>query len=87
MSSLPIIFVIGATGVQGGSVAKSLLESKKWAVNALVRDVNSSASLTLKSLGAQLIQGDWDNLSAIEEAASGCYGLFLNTYPSFTDKR
>lgn len=79
------VFVTGATGQQGGSVVRALLGSKKFTVNALVRDVNSPASQSLKMLGATLIQGDWDDLPAIEKAAAGCNALFLNSYPSHTD--
>jgi uncharacterized protein YbjT (DUF2867 family) len=78
------IFVIGATGTQGGAVARALL-SNKYAVHALVRNPNSAASQTLKSQGASLFEGDWDNIPALDAAAAGCTGLFLNVYPRFDD--
>jgi uncharacterized protein YbjT (DUF2867 family) len=78
------IFVIGATGAQGGAVARALLRNN-YAVNALVRDPASAASQALKSQGASLFQGDWDNIPALEAAAAGCTGLFLNVYPRFED--
>lgn len=82
--SQPTIFVIGATGAQGGSVARAALRNKV-AVHALVRDPNSAASQALKSQGASLFEGDWDNIPALEAAAAGCTGVFLNVYPQFDD--
>ena len=84
--SLPRIFVVGATGAQGGAVARALLRNR-YAVNILVRDPASAASLALKSQGASIFEGDWDNIPALEAAAEGCTGLFLNVYPQFEDLR
>lgn len=78
------IFVVGASGLQGGSVSRALLRNN-WAVHALVRDPNSPASQALKSQGASLFKGDWDDLPALQAAAAGCTGVFLNAYPSFED--
>ena len=80
----PRIFVVGATGAQGGAVARALLRNR-YAVNVLVRDPASAASLALKSQGASIFEGDWDNIPALEAAAEGCTGLFLNVYPQFED--
>ena len=44
MSSKKIIAVTGATGAQGGSVAKFLLEDGTFAVRALTRNPESPAS-------------------------------------------
>jgi hypothetical protein len=52
------IFVIGATGIQGGAVCRALLSSNKWIVRALVRNISSPISQALKSQGASLIQED-----------------------------
>jgi uncharacterized protein YbjT (DUF2867 family) len=78
------IFVVGATGAQGGAMARALLRNN-WVVHALVRDPSSSASQTLKSQGASLFKGDWDDLPALQAAATGCTGVFLNLFPSFED--
>jgi uncharacterized protein YbjT (DUF2867 family) len=80
----PTIFVIGATGAQGGAVARALL-SNNYQVHALVRDPTSTASQALKSQGASLFEGDWDNVPALEAAAAGCTGAFVNVYPLFDD--
>jgi uncharacterized protein YbjT (DUF2867 family) len=78
------IFVTGATGAQGGAVARALLRNH-WVVHALVRDPTSEASQRLQSQGAILFTGDWDDLPALEAAAAGCNGLFLNCTINFED--
>lgn len=82
--STQTFLVTGATGKQGGSVARNLLSSN-CAVHALVRDPTSAASLALQSLGANLFRGTWDDIPAITAAAKSCTGLFLNVFPSFVD--
>lgn len=78
------IFVIGATGAQGGAVARALLNNS-YQVHALVRDPTSTASQALESQGASLFEGDWDNVPVVEAAAAGCIGVFVNVYPLFDD--
>ncbi|KAF5693506.1 nad dependent epimerase [Fusarium denticulatum] len=82
--STPQIFVSGATGCQGGSVAR-YLRSKGIAVHALARDPNSDNAKALGTIGVKLIPGDYDNKAALREAMKGCTGLFLVLMPDFTD--
>jgi uncharacterized protein YbjT (DUF2867 family) len=70
-----IIAVTGATGQQGGVVARKLL-AEGWKVRALTRDVNKPASLELKALGAELVTGDMDNRAELDSAFKGAYGVF-----------
>jgi uncharacterized protein YbjT (DUF2867 family) len=70
-----IIAVTGATGQQGGVVARKLLAGG-WKVRALTRDVNKPAALELKSLGAEIIAGDLDNRAELDAAFKGAYGVF-----------
>jgi uncharacterized protein YbjT (DUF2867 family) len=37
-----IVAVVGSTGIQGGSVVRTLLEDGTFAVRALTRDVNKA---------------------------------------------
>ena len=53
------ILVTGATGHQGGAVARSLLEAG-WNVRALVRDPSKPSAGALKSLGIEVQKGDLD---------------------------
>lgn len=79
MTSKKIIAVFGATGAQGGSVAKAILEDKKFAVRALTRDVTQPNALALQDLGAEVVKGDLNDEASVEAALKGAYGAFLVT--------
>ncbi|KAJ5158314.1 uncharacterized protein N7500_007965 [Penicillium coprophilum] len=72
------IAVIGATGNQGGSVARSLLDNEAFEVRCITRDASSPQAKALMSLGASVVQADATQRSELEKAISGCYGLFVN---------
>src|SRR5262245_47131018 len=69
------IAVTGATGQQGGAVARKLL-AEGWKVRALTRDANKPAAQKLKSLGAEILPGDMDKPAELAEAFKGVYGVF-----------
>ena len=70
-----IISVTGATGQQGGAVARKLL-ADGWKVRALTRDTSKPAAQQLKALGAELVAGDMDNRAELDAAFEGAYGVF-----------
>jgi uncharacterized protein YbjT (DUF2867 family) len=70
-----IIAVTGATGQQGGAVARKLLVDG-WKVRALTRDLDKPAAQELKALGAELVPGDMDDRAQLDAAFSGAYGVF-----------
>jgi uncharacterized protein YbjT (DUF2867 family) len=70
-----LIAVTGATGQQGGAVARKLL-ADGWQVRALTRDVNKPVAQELKALGAELVAGDLDNRAELDVAFKGVYGVF-----------
>ena len=70
------ILVVGATGAQGGSVARNLLARGRFDVRALTRNPGSAAAQELRALGAELVQGDLDDPASIRAAVEGCYGVF-----------
>lgn len=70
------ILVIGATGAQGGSVARHLLQDGKFQVKCLTRNLQSEAALVLKEAGAELVKGDLGDKDSLVEALKGCYGVF-----------
>src|SRR6266540_4639121 len=70
-----IIAVNGATGQQGGAVARKLL-ADGWKVRALTRDVNKPAAQELAKAGAELVAGDMDSRFELDAAFSGAYGVF-----------
>ncbi len=70
------ILVAGATGNQGGAVASSLLE-QGFKVRALTRNPqNSEGAQALAEQGAEVVQGDMEDRSAIDRVLEGAYGVF-----------
>jgi uncharacterized protein YbjT (DUF2867 family) len=70
-----VILVSGATGQQGGTVARNLLD---WgfAVRALTRDTDKAAARELADLGAEVVGGDLEDRESIERVLDGVYGVF-----------
>lgn len=76
MSDKKTILVTGATGAQGGSVARYLLEDGQFAVRALTRNIESAKGVALREAGAELVAGDLNDAASLEAAMQGCYGVF-----------
>ncbi len=83
MTEKKIVAVVGATGVQGGAVARALLEDGEFAVRALTRDTGSAAAKDLASLGAEVVAADLYDEASLRRAFDGAYGAYLVT-PFFT---
>ena len=62
----PTIFVVSATGTQGGAVARLAIKNQ-WTVHATTRDPNSAAAQMLASLNVKITRGDWDDEAALRE--------------------
>lgn len=69
------ILVLGATGNQGGSVAKELLR-RGWPVRALTRDPNSVKAKALFVHGVDVVAGDLDDDRSLDAALAGVYGVY-----------
>jgi uncharacterized protein YbjT (DUF2867 family) len=70
-----IILVTGATGNQGGAVARHLLKSG-YKVRTLTRKPDSEQAGVLKALGSEVVQGDLDDVKSLERALSGVWGVY-----------
>lgn len=70
------ILVVGATGAQGGSVARHLLAEGKFGVRCLTRTPDSDNAAALAKAGAEIVKGSLDDLDSLHEAIKGCYGVF-----------
>jgi len=70
-----VILVSGATGQQGGAVARNLLE-RGFAVRALTRDAEKAAARELGDLGSEVVSGDLEDRSSIDRVLEGVYGVF-----------
>lgn len=79
MSDTPSItgslLVTGATGMQGGAVARAALRAG-MAVTALVRDPESVAARQLAAEGIQLATGNLEDPDSLHEACSGQDAVF-----------
>jgi len=82
MSKPKIIVVAGATGAQGGGLARAILQDKnsEFAVRALTRDVRSEKAVALARAGAEVVAADLDDSDSIARAFEGAYGAFCVTF-------
>ena len=72
------ILVTGATGQQGGALARLLLK-KKHEVYALIRStkLESPKAQNLRNQGAKLVEADLDKPDSLEQATNGIDSVFL----------
>ena len=69
------ILVCGATGSQGGAVARSLLD-RGFRIRALTRDTQKPEAEALAKQGAEVVQGDMDDRSSVDRALEAAHGVF-----------
>ena len=69
------IAVCGATGRQGGAVARCLVE-RGWKVRALTRRPDSVKALMLAGRGAEVVRADMRDRRSLEAAFEGAHGVF-----------
>lgn len=70
-----VILVTGATGNQGGAVARELL-AHGHAVRAMTRKPASEPAQALARLGATVEAGDLDDAASVERALKGIWGAY-----------
>lgn len=82
MNDKKVIAVFGATGAQGGGVARAILSDigSEFSVRAVVRDPNSDKAKELAALGAEIVKGDIDDAQSIKDALAGAYGAYFVTF-------
>lgn len=73
-----LIAVFGATGNQGGAVAKFLLQHPDHAyrVRAITRNPDAAAARRLRAHGAEVVQADLTVPETLAAAVQGCWGIF-----------
>jgi uncharacterized protein YbjT (DUF2867 family) len=76
MNQRKTILVTGATGAQGGSVARALLREGNYDVRCLTRNPESENAKALQHAGATIIKGDLDDITSLALAMEGVYGVF-----------
>jgi uncharacterized protein YbjT (DUF2867 family) len=75
-SNKPIIAVTGATGAQGGGVARAILAENIYAVRAVTRNSDSEKARALREAGAEVVVADLDDVATLVKAFEGAYGVF-----------
>lgn len=80
-SEKPLLVVLGATGKQGGSVLSYFLslDASPYALRGVTRDTTSHKSLTLASLGIEMVVGDFDDPVSLDAAFEGTSVVFSVT--------
>jgi len=68
-----LILITGATGQQGGAVARELLRAGHK-VRALTRKPGSEAAKLLAALGAEVVAGDLNDEASVRRALAGAWG-------------
>ncbi|MDO3526389.1 NmrA/HSCARG family protein [Ralstonia pseudosolanacearum] len=81
MTMKKTIVVVGATGGQGGGLARAILNDPDSAfrVRAVVRNPSSEKAMELARLGAEVVQADLNDLPSLKLAFQGAYGAFCVT--------
>src|SRR5882724_1759963 len=70
-----VILVTGATGQQGGAVARELL-ARKHTVRAMTRKPDTDAAKALARQGAEVVKGDLNDAESLRRALQGAWGMF-----------
>lgn len=81
-----ILAVFGATGTQGGSVIKQVLQDpelfKEYQIRAITRDVDSDKAKQLAKK-VKVVSGDVHDRASLDKALTGVDAVFAMTNPNF----
>lgn len=87
MAKTGSILITGATGHQGGAVAKELL-AHGYQVVAMTRHPDGADAKALADRGAKIVRGDLDDEESLRRALKGVWGTFAvqNTWEAGVEK-
>ena len=87
MASDRTILITGATGHQGGAVARAL-QSSGFHLRAMTRKPESEQATALARRGVDVITGDLDDEATLRQALAGAWGVFgvQNTWEAGVDR-
>ncbi|KAL1847970.1 hypothetical protein Daus18300_013773 [Diaporthe australafricana] len=74
-----IVTVIGATGIQGGSVIRALLDNPKYHLRAVTRNTKSDAARAIAARGVEVVEADINNAASLRAAFAGSHAIFAAT--------
>lgn len=74
-----IITVVGATGTQGGSVVRTLLNDPKYSVRTITRNVKSDAAQALAARGVEVVEANMNDIDSLKTAFTGSHAIYAVT--------
>ena len=74
-----ILVVVGATGAQGGGVARMALADGRYQVRAITRKPDSEKAQALRAAGAEIVVADLDDVASLVRAFEGAQRAFFVT--------
>jgi uncharacterized protein YbjT (DUF2867 family) len=82
MAEKKVIAVVGATGAQGGGLARAILNDPngEFTARILSRDPNSDKAKAFAKLGAEVVAADVDDVESLKRAFAGAYGAYCVTF-------
>jgi uncharacterized protein YbjT (DUF2867 family) len=80
-TSTPLITVFGATGAQGGGLARAILADpgRRFRLRAVTRKPDSANARQLAAAGAEVFAADLDDAPSVRRAMDGAHGAFCVT--------
>jgi uncharacterized protein YbjT (DUF2867 family) len=81
MSDKKVVAVIGATGAQGGGLARAILADRDgpFALRAITRNPAGDRAVALAAQGAEVRAADADDPASLDRAFAGAYGAYCVT--------
>jgi uncharacterized protein YbjT (DUF2867 family) len=81
VSGTKVIAVVGATGAQGGGLARAILDDPQggYSCRAVTRDPGSDIARDLIARGAEVVRADLDDESSLIDAFQGTHGAYCMT--------
>jgi uncharacterized protein YbjT (DUF2867 family) len=82
MADRKILTVFGATGAQGGGLARAILAdpASEFTVRAVTRNPQSDKAKALADMGAEVVQADLDDQDSVNKAMEGAHSAFCVTF-------
>lgn len=82
MPQKKLITIFGATGAQGGGLARAILSdsNSEFSVRVVTRDPDSDKARVLAAMGAEIVQADLADPASVQKAMTGAYGAFCVTF-------
>jgi uncharacterized protein YbjT (DUF2867 family) len=77
-----VIVIFGATGAQGGGLARAILNdpNSEFSVRAITRNQNSDKAKELAKSGAEVVEGNIDDIGSMKRALQDAYGAYFVTF-------